>query len=192
VVSIEDSILEYRLFGIRIGYNVAVSFRGVMKRTNMNKIPTHISTISWRSLRSVIAIDLCRCRMCGIHVKMKIEPTLVSSMTLKELEPQLLALSDSEKDRVVQLLSQPKPNLTLGIEKTPGVCGGSACVAGTRITVWGLVESQRIGYSEADLLTSYPTLSATNLANAWAYATAFPDEIEAEIAENNAVMDREI
>jgi uncharacterized protein (DUF433 family) len=46
--------------------------------------------------------------------------------------------------------------------------------------------------SEADLLTSYPTLSATNLANAWAYATAFFDEIEAEIAENNAVMNREI
>jgi uncharacterized protein (DUF433 family) len=123
---------------------------------------------------------------------MTIEPTLVSSMTLKELEHQLLALSDSEKDHVVQLLSQPKPNLTQGIEKTPGVCGGSACVAGTRITVWGLVESQRIGYSEADLLTSYPTLSATNLANAWSYAAAFPDEIEAEIAENNAVMGREI
>jgi uncharacterized protein (DUF433 family) len=123
---------------------------------------------------------------------MTIEPTLVSSMTLKELEHQLLALSDSEKDRVVQLLSKPQTNLTKGIEKTPGVCGGSACVAGTRITVWGLVESQRIGYSEADLLTSYPTLSATNLANAWAYAAAFPDEIEAEIAENNAVMDRDI
>jgi uncharacterized protein (DUF433 family) len=113
-------------------------------------------------------------------------------MTLKELEHQLLALSDSEKDHVVQLLSQPKTNLTQGIEKTPGVCGGSACIAGTRITVWGLVESQRIGYSEADLLIGYPTLSATNLANAWAYAVAFSDEIEAEIAENNVVMDREI
>jgi uncharacterized protein (DUF433 family) len=113
-------------------------------------------------------------------------------MTLKELEPQLLALSDKEKVQVVQLLSQPPTNLIQGIEKTPGVCGGSACVAGTRITVWGLVESRRIGYSEADLLTSYPTLSATNLANTWAYAAAFSDEIEAEIAENNAVMNREI
>jgi uncharacterized protein (DUF433 family) len=113
-------------------------------------------------------------------------------MTLKELEHQLLALSDNEKVQIVQLLSQPQTSLIQGIEKTPGVCGGSACVAGTRITVWGLVESRRIGYSEADLLTSYPTLSATNLANAWAYATAFSDEIEAEIAENNAVMNREI
>jgi uncharacterized protein (DUF433 family) len=113
-------------------------------------------------------------------------------MTLKELEHQLLALSDNEKVQIVQLLSQPQTRLIQGIEKTSGVCGGSACIAGSRITVWGLVESRRIGYSEADLLTSYPTLSATNLANAWAYATAFSDEIEAEIAENNAVMNREI
>ena len=113
-------------------------------------------------------------------------------MTLKELEPQLLALSDNEKAQAVQLLSQGKSSPIQGIEKTPGVCGGSACVAGTRITVWGLVESRRIGYSEADLLISYPTISATNLANAWAYATAFPNEIEAEIEENNAVMTQEI
>lgn len=113
-------------------------------------------------------------------------------MTLKELEHQLLALSDNEKVQIVQLLSRPQTSLMQGIEKTPGVCGGSACIAGSRITVWGLVESRRIGYSEADLLTSYPTLSATNIANAWAYATAFSDEIEAEIAENNAVMNREI
>jgi uncharacterized protein (DUF433 family) len=93
-------------------------------------------------------------------------------MTLKELEPQLLALSDNEKAQAV--------------------CGGSACVAGTRITVWGLVESRRVGYSEADLLISYSTISATNLANAWAYAAAFPDEIEAEIEENNAVMTQEL
>lgn len=113
-------------------------------------------------------------------------------MTLKELEPQLLALSESEKLQAVQLLSQGKASNIQGIEKTPGVCGGSACVAGTRITVWGLVESRRIGYSEADLLTSHPTLSATNLANAWIYAAAFSDEIEAEIEENNAAMTEEL
>jgi uncharacterized protein (DUF433 family) len=105
-------------------------------------------------------------------------------MTLKELKPQLLALSDNEKAQAVQLLSQGKASIIQGIEKTPGVCGG--------ITVWGLVESRRIGYSEADLLISYPTISATNLANAWAYAAAFPDEIEAEIEENNAVMTQEL
>ena len=119
-------------------------------------------------------------------------------MTLKELEPQLLALSDHEKAQAIQLLSQgkilsqSKSSPIQGIEKTPGVCGGSACVVGTRITVWGLVESKRVGYTEADLLISYPAISATNLANAWAYVAAFPNEIEAEITENNAVIIEEI
>jgi uncharacterized protein (DUF433 family) len=108
-------------------------------------------------------------------------------MTLKELEPQLLALTTDEKVQVVQLLSQDGI-LGRGIQKTPGVCGGSACIAGTRITVWGLVESRRIGYSEADLLTSYPSLYAVDIANAWVYAEAFPDEIEAEIRDNDEVM----
>jgi hypothetical protein len=40
-------------------------------------------------------------------------------MTLKDLEPQLLALSDDEKAQVVQLLSQGKIILGRGIEKTP-------------------------------------------------------------------------
>jgi uncharacterized protein (DUF433 family) len=109
-------------------------------------------------------------------------------MTLKKLKPQLLALSDDEKAQVIQLLSQNKPSLGRGIEKMPNVCGGSACITGTRITVWGLVEARQIGYSEADLLTSYPSLSATDLANAWAYAAAFATEIEIEIQENDAVM----
>lgn len=113
-------------------------------------------------------------------------------MTLKELEPQLLALSDEEKARVIQLLSRGKITLGRGIEKTPDVCGGSACIAGTRITIWGLVEASRIGYSEVDLLTSYPSLSATDIANAWAYAAAFPDEIETEIRENNEIMNEEL
>lgn len=113
-------------------------------------------------------------------------------MTLKELEPQLLALSDEEKAQVVQLLSKGQITLGRGIEKNPGVCGGSACIAGTRMTVWGLVEARRLGYSEADLLTTYPSIEATDIANAWAYAEAFPDEIETEIAENDEVMYEEL
>ncbi|GAP98182.1 DUF433 domain-containing protein [Leptolyngbya sp. NIES-2104] len=112
-------------------------------------------------------------------------------MTLKELKPKLLALSDEEKAQVIELLSQGKTTIE-GIEKTPGVCGGSACIAETRITVWGLVEARRLGYSEADLLTSYPSLTATDLAHAWAYAAAAPSEIEAEIQANNAVMEEEL
>jgi uncharacterized membrane protein YciS (DUF1049 family) len=36
-----------------------------------------------------------------------------------------------------------------------------------------------------DLGLLYPTLTATDLANGWAYAAAFPDEIEIAIREND-------
>jgi uncharacterized protein (DUF433 family) len=41
-----------------------------------------------------------------------------------------------------------------------------------------------LGISEAELLEYYPTLRAAELANAWAYAEAYPDEIETAIQEN--------
>jgi uncharacterized protein (DUF433 family) len=49
-----------------------------------------------------------------------------------------------------------------------------------------LVEARRGGYSDADLLASYPTLTASDLANAWIYAAAYGEEIETEIQSNEA------
>ena len=105
-------------------------------------------------------------------------------MTLKELEQQLLALSPDEKLQAIQLLAQSLGNNWQGIEKTPRVCGGEARIAKTRIPVWALVEARYFGYSDADLLTSYPIITATDLANAWVYAEAHPDEIELAIERN--------
>ncbi len=107
-------------------------------------------------------------------------------MTLKELEPQLLALAPDEKVQAIQLLAQSLGSNWQGIEKTPKVCGGEARIAKTRIPIWVLVEARRIGYSDADLLTSYPTITATDLANAWNYAAAHPDEIASAIDRNEA------
>jgi uncharacterized protein (DUF433 family) len=107
-------------------------------------------------------------------------------MTQQNLEIQLMALPPQEKARVIQLLAQSLETSWHGIEKTPGICGGSACIASTRIPVWGLVESRRMGYGEADLLTSYPMLTASDLAHAWIYAAAYPEEIEAAIRANEA------
>jgi uncharacterized protein (DUF433 family) len=70
------------------------------------------------------------------------------------------------------------------IEKTEGVCGSSARIVGTRIPIWLLVEASDLGASEAPLLKDYPGLQAEDLANAWSYARAHHDEIEAEIREN--------
>jgi uncharacterized protein (DUF433 family) len=105
-------------------------------------------------------------------------------MLLKDLEIQLLALPPTEKAQAIQLLTQSFSSSWRGIEKTPEVCGGNACIAQTRIPIWGLVYARRTGYNEADLLNSYPTLTAADLANAWIYAEAYSEEIEAAIAAN--------
>jgi uncharacterized protein (DUF433 family) len=47
-----------------------------------------------------------------------------------------------------------------------------------------LEQSRRLGISEADLLRSYPSLRAEDLANAWAYVRRHRDEIDHQIREN--------
>ena len=71
-------------------------------------------------------------------------------------------------------------------QRTPNVQGGSACIVRTRIPVWVLVQFRQMGLKDAELLQSYPSLSAQDLANTWAYYDAHRDEIEQDIAENEA------
>jgi uncharacterized protein (DUF433 family) len=109
-------------------------------------------------------------------------------MTLQELQRQVLQLSLSDRWQLVQALlaSIQQDNDTWpGIEKTPGICGGDARVANTRIPVWILVQARNLGNSEADLLQNYPTLRAGDLANAWDYAAAHTQEIDQAIREND-------
>jgi uncharacterized protein (DUF433 family) len=105
-------------------------------------------------------------------------------MTLREIESALANLSQAEKAQVLQWMARDIGDAFPGIESRPGVAGGEACIVRTRIPVWVLVQSQRLSMSEADLLRSYPTLRAEDLANAWAYARSHRDEIEAQIREN--------
>jgi uncharacterized protein (DUF433 family) len=131
-------------------------------------------------------------------------------MALRDIESQLLALSLADKARAFRLLLDSfrqadmstelfDPSswntqqlivnlcrLDQGIEKTPGICGGDACIASTRIPVWVLVQARNLGSSEAELLENYPTLTAADLTNAWTYAAAYPEEIAQAIHENDA------
>jgi len=86
-----------------------------------------------------------------------------------------------------QTALRPRPLRYATIEKTPGVCGGAARVAGTRIPVWQLVEAREMGASEAQLLLDYPRLQALNLVEAWQYADEHQDEIAAEIHKNEVL-----
>jgi uncharacterized protein (DUF433 family) len=103
-------------------------------------------------------------------------------MILPQLQSQLLTLSSQEKAEVIHFLLD---NLTWsGIEKIPGVCGGSACVAGTRIPVWVLINAQGLGKTNEEILASYPRLRNSDLTNAIAYYQAHSEEIQAEIKAN--------
>jgi uncharacterized protein (DUF433 family) len=104
---------------------------------------------------------------------------------LEEVKQSLLPkLTPREKAELLRILEHETSRVSPGVEKTSGVCGGSACIAGTRIPVWGLEEARRLGATEAALLTSYLTLRAEDLGSAWAYVEAHREEIERDIREN--------
>jgi len=71
-----------------------------------------------------------------------------------------------------------------GIDSRPGMCGGEPCIVRTRIPVWVLEQARRLGATKQSLLSNYPNLRPDDLANAWAYAEAHTDTIEAQIREN--------
>jgi uncharacterized protein (DUF433 family) len=70
------------------------------------------------------------------------------------------------------------------ITKTPGVCGGDACVRDTRHTVYGLVEWRRLGLSDARILEHHPDLTQADLDAAWGYYEEHRDEIDRAIRED--------
>ncbi|MCZ7638936.1 MAG: DUF433 domain-containing protein [Verrucomicrobia bacterium] len=108
-------------------------------------------------------------------------------MSALEMAEALLAkLSRAEKAQVLLWTARDLGDAFPGIESRPGVCGGEPCVVRTRIPVWVLEQARRLGTSEAELLRSYPTLRAEDLANAWAFVRSHRDEITRQIEANEA------
>jgi uncharacterized protein (DUF433 family) len=103
---------------------------------------------------------------------------------LQQVEELLLALTPSEKSQIFVSVARDLGVTAPGVESDPSVCGGEPCIVRTRIPVWTLVQSRRLGISEADILRSYPALRAEDLVNAWAYEQSHRDEIDRQIAEN--------
>src|SRR5262249_55438436 len=88
---------------------------------------------------------------------------------------------DSQQRRWVMAADTPKKSW---IQKAPDVCGGDACVRNTRITVWGLVQSRRLGTSEAQLLKTVAGLTPDDLTVAWDYFREHPAEIDEAVRRN--------
>ena len=101
--------------------------------------------------------------------------------SLQALETQLLSLKPIEQVAVIRLLSQNLATDWDGISKTPGVMGGEACVRNTRIPIWLMVSYRQMGLNDQEILDNYPDLTEIDLANIWAYADLYREEIAAAI-----------
>jgi len=70
------------------------------------------------------------------------------------------------------------------ITKTPGLCGGRACIAGHRIRVMDIVVMhERSGMSATDIVSEYPGITVADVYAALAYYFDHTDEIEASFEE---------
>ena len=108
-------------------------------------------------------------------------------MSVLEAAEELLAkLSRAEKAQLLQWAARDLGDAFPGIESRPGVCGGEPCIVRTRIPVWILEQARRLGTSESELLRSYPTLRAEDLANAWGFVRSHREEIDRQIEANEA------
>jgi len=94
------------------------------------------------------------------------------------------SLSPEESTLLLSKL-QSKAVQNKAIQKTPGVCGGSARIRNTRIPVWTLVSFRHQGADSQELLRNYPGLTQTDLDTAWTYYSDHRDEVDQAISENN-------
>jgi uncharacterized protein (DUF433 family) len=110
----------------------------------------------------------------------------VMTVSIEELEEQVAQLGPAEKERLLRVIAPDVLHAWSGIERSPDVMGGDACIVRTRIPVWLLERYRRLGWSEAQILENFPTLRAADLANAWAYGAVHGHEIEQAIREQDA------
>ncbi len=105
---------------------------------------------------------------------------------LQEAKALLPKLTKTEKAQLIHWVSAELAGVFPGIEKTPGICGGEACIENTRIPVWLLVRQRQLGISEDEQLRDYPTLRLGDLKNAWHYFEHHKSEIKNQVRENEA------
>ena len=75
------------------------------------------------------------------------------------------------------------------ITKDPEVCGGRACIDGTRIRVMDIVGLKDQSYSAEKMLEAYPSLSLAQVHAALSYYYQNPDEIAASFDEDRRIAE---
>ena len=103
------------------------------------------------------------------------------SHTYKRVEQLARTRQQSVEEIIDEIASQPSQH----IERRPGVQGGDACIAGTRIPVWVLAAMHKQGDTVEDVLEAYPNLTAAQVHAAFSYYYDHRAEIDAVIAAQN-------
>lgn len=103
---------------------------------------------------------------------------------LQQAETLLSQLTERETDILLSRIFDRRKKAARGIAKTPGVCGGRACIEGTRMPVWSLVNHRLLGFTEEEILYNFPTMTPDDLKVAWAYYNTNKVEIDKDIREN--------
>jgi uncharacterized protein (DUF433 family) len=103
-------------------------------------------------------------------VKLREVVVKVPGLAMGRLPPPLLEATMKPEDFIVH---------------DPGICGGSARIAGTRVPIWTLVEAKNAGASDKQLLEFFPRLTAAKLSAAWSYAEKHSDEIAKDLREQD-------
>src|SRR5215813_10216554 len=81
--------------------------------------------------------------------------------------------------------------VTEHITKTPGVCGGKACVAGTRVRVMDIVIwHEHLDWSADEIVTQIPTITLSDVHAALAYYFDNREEIEEDIRRNDEIAEK--
>jgi uncharacterized protein (DUF433 family) len=75
------------------------------------------------------------------------------------------------------------------ITKTPGVCGGKACIAGTRIRVMDIVYQHESGKAPADIAAVWQGVTVADVHAALAYAYDHRAELDANFEEERRVAE---
>ena len=105
---------------------------------------------------------------------------------LEKAEALLPQLSEKETEMLLRQIYHLRKAKTRGISRTPGICGGRACIEGTRVPVWSLVNHRLLGFTEWGILYNFPSITPQDLKNAWAYYETNQAEIDQDIRENES------
>jgi len=76
------------------------------------------------------------------------------------------------------------------IAQTPGICGGRPRIAGTGVSIRRIAGWYKLGLTPEEIATQIPHLTLAQVHAALAYYHANRDEMEAEMAAEEAEADR--